>query len=303
MGRLRIYLLGTLRIIHDGHPEEMKLARSVRGLFAYLVLFRERIHARETLSGLFWGDSSEDRAHSSLSTALWRLRKTLEPKGIPRGTYLLSTGTGEVGFNRQSDYWLDVAEFESRAAQILAKPCQTLAAGEVCGLEDASALYTGDLLEGFYDDWALSERERIRSLYVKSQAHLLGYHRHKGDYDRALACGHYILNMDPLREEIHREMMRLYVECGRRTQALKQYESCCNMLKTELGVSPMEETRALCAEIIKASAPETVRSLSQGGLGPARHALQQLNEALGSFDEAAGKIRRAGEILEELIEE
>jgi len=281
----------------------MKLGRSVRGLLAFLILFRERIHAREALAGLFWGDSSEDRARSSLSTALWRLRTILEPEGTLRGTYLLSTATGEVGFNRESDHWLDVAELESRAAKMLVKPYQALTGDEVGGLENALELYTGDLLEGFYDDWVLSERERIRSLYLKSRAHLLGYHRYKGSYDRALACGHYILNMDPLREEIHREMMRLYEECGRRAQALRQYESCCNILKAELGVSPMEETQALRDKIIKAKTPQLARSRAQGDISPAHQALRQLNEALGSFDTAAGKLRRAGELLEELIED
>jgi len=292
MGTLRIYLLGTLRIFRDGRPDEIKLARSVRGLFAYLILFRERIHAREALAGLFWGESTENRASSSLSTALWRLRKILEPDGIPRGTYLLSTPTGEMGFNPESSHWLDVAELERSAARILVKPYQALRAGEVGGLERALELYTGDLLEGFYEDWALSVRERIRSLYVKSQAYLLGYHRYEGNYDKALVCGHHILNMDPLREEIHREMMRLYMECGRRAQALRQYKSCCQILETELGVSPMEETQALRNKMIKAKAPELARSRD---VTPAHQALRQLNNALGGFDSVAGKLRRAGE--------
>lgn len=279
------------------------MARAVKALLAYLILFSERIHARDVLAGLFWGDSSENRARSCLSTALWRLRKILEPQGIPKGTYLLTPSPGEVGFNSQSNHWLDAAEFESHAKSILAKPYQDLATGEVRQLEKVSKLYSGDLLEGFYDDWALTERERLRSLYVKSQAHLLGYYSQKAGYDKALTCGHRILNLDPLREEIHREMMRLYMVSGRRAQAVRQYEKCCKILEAELGVPPMEETRALCAQVIEGHAGEPLWSPSHGNRSPAHQALQQLKEALGGFDDTKEKLRQVGELLEQLIED
>jgi DNA-binding SARP family transcriptional activator len=268
-----------------------------------LVLFSDRLHAREVMAGLFWGDSSEDRACSCLSTALWRLRKILEPEGIPRGTYLLTPSPGEVGFNPESNYWLDVTELESHAQPILTKPHESLVSHEVLELEKALELYSGDLLEGFYDDWALTERERLRSLYIKSQAHLLGYYSHEGGYDKALACGHCILNLDPLREEIHREMMRLYVGCGRRAQAIQQYEKCCKILEEELGVPPMEETQMLRSHIIERKALEPVRSRSEGNPSPAHQAIKKLNKALRNFDGAAGELRQAGELLKKHLDD
>jgi DNA-binding SARP family transcriptional activator len=282
---------------------EIKAGRTLKGMLSYLVLFSERIHAREVLAGLFWGDSSENRARSCMSTTLWRLRKILEPDGIKRGTYLLTPSPGEVGFNPESNYWLDVAELESQAQPILVKSYQALVSDEVLELEKALDLYSGDLIEGFYDDWALTERERLRSLYIKSLAHLLGYYGHKGGYDKALAYGHRILNLDPLREEIHREMMRLYVDCGRRAQAIQQYEKCCKILEEELGVPPMEETEALRFQIIERKALEPVRSRSEGNLSPAYQALRQLNKALRGFDDAAGELRQAGDLLKKHLDD
>ena len=122
MGALRICLLGVMRIKHEARPMETRIGRTVKELLAYLTLFRDRIHAREVLAGIFWGDHSDQKARSCLSTALWRLRKVIEPGNTPSGTYLLTTAAGDIGFNRESEHWLDVEVFEQHGRQILDKP-------------------------------------------------------------------------------------------------------------------------------------------------------------------------------------
>ncbi|MFQ6102462.1 MAG: BTAD domain-containing putative transcriptional regulator, partial [Anaerolineae bacterium] len=191
---LRISLFGGVRIAHDGQISGMKVTRIVQTLLAYLLLQRHRSHPREVLAGLFWGDHSQERARSCLSTALWRLRRVLEPEGTPRGTYLMTTPAGEIGFNRESDHWLDVAVFEEQVGRVLAKPIHAVEAAGVRELESALQLYRGELLEGFYDDWALRERERLRCLYLNSLAHLMRYYKHHGAYEQSLAYGQQILH-------------------------------------------------------------------------------------------------------------
>ena len=205
--------MGVVQVNFQGLPAENSMGRAVKALLGYLTIFRHRFHAREVLAGLFWGDSSEKRARSCLSTTLWRLRKILEPDQVPTGTYLVTTSTGEIGFNNESDHWLDVAAFENQVMPILATPYELLDVSEVFQLNKALKLYKGELLEGFYDDWALRERERLRSLYLSSQIQLLNYYRHHSAYEKGLVCARNILNLDPLREEIHRDMMRLYCMC------------------------------------------------------------------------------------------
>ena len=166
MAALRISLLGVMRVSNEVEPLEDQMHRPVKGLLAYLALFR-RDHAREVLLDLFWGDYTEDRARKCLNTALWRLRKVIEPKGVPRGTYLITTSLGNIGLNRRSNYDLDVAEFEKHTQKALAQSYSALTAGQARTFEEALSLYTGDLLEGFYDDWALRERERLYSLQLR----------------------------------------------------------------------------------------------------------------------------------------
>jgi DNA-binding SARP family transcriptional activator len=297
MVALRISLLGVMRVSQGDEPIEDKLHRAVKGLLAYLVLFR-RAHAREVLLDLFWGEYSEERARKCLNTALWRLRKALEPGGVPRGTYLITTTAGKIGFNRRSNYVLDVAEFEKHTQKALAQPYTALTAVEARTLEDALSLYTGCLLEGFYDDWVLRERERLYSLELRGLAHLLKYHRHHKAYQNALACGQKILDLDPLREEIHREMMRLHRANRQRTLAIRQYETCCRILDEDLSVGPMEETRLLHDQICnqnKYDIDQPIRS------GTARQTLHQARQALREFDRISRHLQGLTRRLEQFI--
>ena len=300
MDTLRMHLFGVIRVSQGDKPVEDKLHRAVKGLLAYLVLFR-RAHAREVLLDLFWGDYREDRARKCLNTALWRLRKALEPEGVPRGTYLVTTATGKVGFNRQSNYCLDVAEFEKHTQKALAKPHKALTAGEARTLKGALDLYAGDLLEGFYDDWAIRERERLYSMELRGLAHLLKYYRHHKDYVHAIACGQKILDLDPLREEIHREMMRLHAANRQRTLSIRQYETCCRILDDELSVGPMEETRLLHHQICSQNEYDPNASVQPIRSGTARQTLLQAQRALREFDKISAHLRSLTRRLEQFI--
>jgi DNA-binding SARP family transcriptional activator len=230
MSNLRISLLGEVRVTGN-RSAEIRLTPILEVLLAYLLLFRQRCHPREILIDLFWGEQSQEQARHYLSTVLWRLRRLLEPPGGPRGTYLTTTTAGHVGLNCESDYWLDVEAFERPLSRILTRSPPLLEANDAQELEQALQFYTGDLLEGFYDDWVLRERERLRALYLHCLAQLMRYYRQQHAYEKSLACGQQILNYDPLREEIHREMMRLYLESGQRAAAVNV--ACCKDCGTQ----------------------------------------------------------------------
>ena len=250
MSLLRITLFGQVQIDHMDQAPQTKVTATGQSVLAYLLLQRDRYHPRDVLAGTFWGDRSQKRARRCLNTTLWRLRQALEPDGVPRGTYLQTTPTGEVSFNWDSNHWLDVAAFEEQIDRVLAKPAPTLTIEDVEILKQALDLYTGELLEGYYDDWVLRERERMHRLYMNSLAHLMFYYKYSGLFMEGLEFGQLILDQNPIREEIHREMMLLYLEAGQRTSAIRQYELCTEALDTELGITPMEVTQALYQQIL-----------------------------------------------------
>src|SRR5207247_8468334 len=104
MSVLRVFLFGSVRVVHDDAPSIPKLTRRVQALLAYLLLQHCRTDTRDTLANLFWGEYSQDRARSCLNTALWRLRRALEPPGVPPGTYLATPPQEGISFNCDSPF-------------------------------------------------------------------------------------------------------------------------------------------------------------------------------------------------------
>jgi ABC-type oligopeptide transport system substrate-binding subunit/DNA-binding SARP family transcriptional activator len=230
---VRLFLLGPMDIRHDGQVVPKPPTQKSQSLLAYLALHRRRPQPRERLAALFWGDRPERKARRSLTTALWHIRRCLPDED------LLLSDVHAVQLDPGADLWLDVAEFES----LLARP-------ELPSLRSAVALYRGDFMAGFYDDWVLNERYRLETLFAEALARLMLQLEAAGDDEGALAAGQRLLEHDPLREDAHRLAMRALCRLGRRNAALEQYLRCQEIVAQELGAEPMEETAELYQAIL-----------------------------------------------------
>ena len=299
MGGFQIFLFGRVRVLREGQPSEINLTPALQLLFAYLLLERRRFHPREVLAGLFWSDASPKSARSCLNTAVWRLRGLLDLADGPQPPLLLTTPSGDIGLNPDAHFWLDVASFEDQLAPVLKKPFDQLTPQDVETLKAGLELYTGDLLDGVYEDWALSARETQRLLFLKGLTCLMQYCHQAQEFEHALEAGQKILALDPLREDVHREIMHLYLESGQRALAARQYEICREMLENELGIAPMEETRLLYERItILESRP---RRPSRTPLD-LHQAIQHLKEARLNLELAMREYKMAAAAVEKLAQ-
>lgn len=277
---LRIRLLGSLVVRYEDRREEVVLGGAFSDLLAYLVLGRGRSHARDVLAGVFWGEQSERRARSCLSTALWRLRSALERPDSP--PYVVTLQNGQIAFDRDAPHWIDVEAFERGI----------LDSGEDPGRREellaALDLYAGPCLEGVYHDWAVAERERLELLYLRGLQSLMRMETRTGRLESALEAGLAVLRRDPLREDVHRAVMRLYLGTGRRAMAVRHYRRCCALLQEELGMGPMPETEDLYRAIVA----------GRGAWPPPPGAhdsreLDALRGAMAELDAASASLRRA----------
>lgn len=302
METLRIYTFGGVRVYLASKLLNNFPTRKTESLFCYLILNRHRFHPRGVLAELFWGESEPKNAKHCLNTTLWRLRSVLE-SNPSTNTYLL-VERDRIRFNPESDYWLDAEEFERKTR--LAEDVRPAEMNELqrLALEEAVRLYRGDFLDGFYDDWCLYERERLQQMLLRTLANLMVYHGTKGQYEEGIAYGQRILSLDPLREEVHRELMRYHQLAGRRAEALQRFEVCRSVLREELDIEPMPETVALYRRI------RDYRWDSQEGQGLTQrkgplacqmdHALRQLRMALERFDDARRQLSLAVTAVEKL---
>jgi DNA-binding SARP family transcriptional activator len=74
---------------------------------------------------------------------------------------------------------------------------------------------------------------------------LLRCHLDAGKGEQGVGVARRVLSLDPVRETAHRALMRFYADMGDRALALKQYQSCCDILHSELGVQPETKTQRL----------------------------------------------------------
>ncbi len=255
-----IHLLGGLTLTRGDVPLPPIPNRSARSLLAYLLTYRDRPHTRDLLAGTFWPDLPDATARRRLSQALWQIRKALEPHPI-----LLTEGN-TVQINPDLPLWLDVAEFESKMQEAGNKAQDD--ASLLLLLASCASLYRGEFLAGYYDDWVLAERERLREMFLAVLEQLVTACKGRGEYERALAYGRRLAAEDPWREEAHREVMRLLHLLGRDAEALKQFETCCYVLKDDLDTLPEAETVALAQEIARRAALEPVPYLPQTAPAP-----------------------------------
>ncbi len=266
--------------------------RKVADLLGYLLLGGRRSYERAELADHFWGDQGGDRARRCLSTAVWRLRQVLEPKGVTQGTYLRLNGPDTLGFNWTSEHEVDVIEMEAALDRGLATPPERMTRDEAQALERGVARYGGDFLSGAQDFWALRERDRLAARHLDGLAHLMRYKLHTGQYQAGLGLGARILERDPLREDVHRDVMRLNLRMGQRSRAIQQYKTCREILQRELQIAPAPETQAAYETLCQGGVPDLAPDPGHTSPQMAEQALERLRRALEEVDRARALVER-----------
>jgi DNA-binding SARP family transcriptional activator len=249
MSTLSIQLFGKFCVRRNEQVLDGFDARKVQELFCYLLLHRDHSLPRETLASLLWPDTTTILSKKNLRQALWQLQSALGSQTGSADDRVLLVEPEWIHLNPEADFWLDIAVLEN-AFQLVQKVVgHELDTQKAMLLQDAVQLYQGPLLEGWYQDWCLLERERLQSIYLALLDRLMSYCEAHRDYETGLLYGMRIMCYDRARERTHRCMMRLYYRVGDRAEALRQYERCAAALDEELGVSPSKSTLALYRQI------------------------------------------------------
>jgi len=239
---LHIALLGRYDVRLNDEPIELKL-RPVQNLLAYLLLKRDKRHRREQLSGILWPDYTEASARKNLRNTVYRLRQAI-------GEEYLAADRSSVAFNKDADYWLDVAQLEGATA---AKDI-----GE--GIQ-AVGLYQGELLPGYYEDWVVVERERLQALFERQMQGLLESLNGAGRWSESQTWAEHWIAQGQAPEPAYRALMLAQAGLGDRAGISAAYQRCVVALRDEVGVEPSPETISLYQELSSGEAlPGRVQS-------------------------------------------
>jgi DNA-binding SARP family transcriptional activator/TolB-like protein len=253
--------LRTLRRLDLRGPDRRDLTSLLAqpkrlALLAYLSIASPRgFHRRDSLLALFWPESDQEHARTSLRKALHVLRQTVGERTI------LSRGDEEIAIDREA-LWCDAECFD-----------EALDRGAA---EQALALYGGDLLTGLhvsmssgFERWLEEERGRLRNRAHQAARTLARRAQAEGNSAGAAERLRQALTLQPDDESSVRDLIQLLDHIGERAAALREYDRFAERLALELEVDPAPETRA-CVAAIRAretaeSGMERTHGLSTGG--------------------------------------
>jgi len=247
---LHIRLLGDFSLLYGGQQVVGLNTTRLRSLLAYLVLHRDVPQQRQHLAFLFWPDATEAQARNNLRQLLHQLRQAL-----PAVEHFLSADTHTLHWHPVTPFHLDVAEFEQALTLADAAIQRNDQHTRQNALEQADALYRGELLPGCYDEWILPERDRLRLRHLQVLAELLHLFEVQGDTVTAIRYAQRLIGLDPLSEDLYRRLMRLFALNNDRASALHVYHTCVTTLQRELGVEPDPATREAYERLMQDETP------------------------------------------------
>ncbi|MFZ0015366.1 MAG: BTAD domain-containing putative transcriptional regulator, partial [Acidimicrobiia bacterium] len=296
---LEIRLLGSPQVTVDGESIDVDTRKAI-ALLAYLAV--EGPADRDALTGLFWAESSPERARATLRRTLSALRGGIGPDAI-------AADRNRVALTGQST--LDLVDFETAMASTGDHGHDP---GDVCAdcvapLTSAAGLYRGDFLGAFsvrdapdFEDWARSMAESLRLEAGEVFRRLAMAHAGTGGYQAAIAAANRWIALDELHEPAHRLAMLLNAWAGDRPGAIQAYRSCVAILDRELGVSPLEETTELYEAILDEDlppAPSLPRPVKTHHRPPTSRPAELLDrvEAVGEIEQAVDEARSESRLL------
>jgi DNA-binding SARP family transcriptional activator len=204
----------------DGQTAVDGLPRCAQRLIAHLCLCGRP--SRAAVAGELWPDVPEYHAQGSLRSALWRVQKA-----VPG---LVDASGGALGLAR--GVRVDVREFRDWARRAMDPEAV------VDGVMASEWAQNGELLPGWYDEWVLLERERLRQLRLHALEMLADKLTTVGRYGEAVQVAYAAVRAEPLRESAHRAVVRVHLAEGNLAEAGRAYAAFRDLLADELGVVP-----------------------------------------------------------------
>ncbi len=232
---LSLKVMGAFAVRDESGTALSLNTRKTRALLGYLAVNPDKPQPRERLMALLWGDRSERQARQSLNDALTSIRRLGSRDGL---TILASDGEQVTLLSKGLK--IDVERFRSLLPDNPAK---------------AAALYDGPFLDGLsvpepaFDEWLLATRSELHANVCDSLRRAVDVAANTGDIKDAIVAAKKLVALDPLREIAHRRLMQLLHASGDRVAALRQYQTCTEILKKELHVEPDSATKALFEKI------------------------------------------------------
>jgi DNA-binding SARP family transcriptional activator len=244
-----LQLLGGFSLLDNN--ETLTAPSDAQRVLAHLALDGPSL-PRSVVAGMLWPESSEDRASGSLRSALWRLRRVVPNLVNAEATHI----------SLHPDVSVDVDQIKA-AADRFGDPNLATEATENIDIRP----FRRELLPGWYDDWVMFERERLRQLSVHTLESIARHLALQQRFSKAIDAAMGAIGIDPLRETPHRMLIAIHLAEGNRSEAVRHYGVYQTLLHDELGIEP---TPAL-ASLVQTGSVSSDVTFTHGFFAPDHH--------------------------------
>jgi DNA-binding SARP family transcriptional activator len=232
-------LLGDWSLMIDVGPDQaaeqtrpdklIELPTGPQHLIALLAL--QGRCARTQAAATLWPDCTDAVAAARLRAVLWRLRH--RHCGVPP---LLDVGMNSLALT--AGIAVDVQRFRVAAELLIRDSDEPDSSRDEAA---ADVLHARELLAGWYDDWVLAARERLRHLRLSALDVLANRRRLQGRRHEALQAARAAIGIEPLHESAHRTIVRTHLDDGDIVEAVAHYTQYRRMIDHELGLPPSDQ--------------------------------------------------------------
>jgi two-component SAPR family response regulator len=116
-------------------------------------------------------------------------------------------------------------------------------------LRRALDLYKGTFLMGLEVSWVVARREQLAHHFSEVLIRLARLSAQRGDFEEAIKFYRRALEIRPDREDIHRDIMRIFLQLGRSSEARDQYSVLDQQVYQRLGIAPSPQSVDLLREL------------------------------------------------------
>lgn len=233
---LEIFALGPGNVIYNGTRIESWEGHLPRLLFFFAL--DKPIVTRSEICNAFWPDLDIDQAVNVFHVTKRRLHKAL-------GVDVLVHYESHYQVNPEFSVYYDVLDF----VETLMKGRNENNPAPFESWQHAAELYRGPFLQGHTEKWIMDRRKAFRAGYLESLSAMAQMWIGKDRKELALKLYQQALEADYQRQDIHRQMMHLYNQLGRRSEAVAHFQDMERQFDVD-SIRVEDETATVYGDIV-----------------------------------------------------
>ena len=117
--------------------------------------------------------------------------------------------------------------------------------------QQAIDLYQGEYFKDYYYNWVFPERRRLTKHFIETLNKLADHCFAQSEYEKAIRYWERAIQEDPVREDIHCQLMLTKAETGNRPGVIRQYKLLEEILQEQLEITPSQTSIDLYKSLIK----------------------------------------------------